>query len=40
MHPFRPLDNKIEVIFDIYISNGIVSMVKPHIEVLSSEVQF
>ena len=35
MHPFRPLDDKEEVIFDIYLSNGILSMVKPHIEVVA-----
>ena len=33
MHPFHPLDEKEEVIFDIYTSNGILSMVQPSIEV-------
>ena len=33
MHPFHPLDEKEEVIFDIYTSDGTLSMVQPRIEV-------
>jgi hypothetical protein len=33
MHPFHPLDEKVEVIFDIYTSDGKLSIVQPSIEV-------